>query len=74
MIKEQIKYFAKLKPWPNVRNIVAEIFVIFSVCSNVPCLPHLETLAFIVETKLLPGEQKYFLPNSEKFDEINIYI
>jgi hypothetical protein len=23
---------------------------------------------------LLPGEQKYFLPNSEKFDEINIYI
>jgi hypothetical protein len=65
MIKEQIKYFAKLKPWPNVRNIVAEIFVIFNVFSMFPCLLHLaETLAFIVETKLLPGEQKYFLPNS----------
>jgi hypothetical protein len=38
-----------------------------------PCLPHLETLAFIVETKLLPGEQKYFLPNSEKFDETYTY-
>jgi hypothetical protein len=34
-----------------------------------PCIPSLETLAFNAEEKLLPGEQKYFLPNSETFDE-----
>jgi hypothetical protein len=34
-----------------------------------PCIPYLETLAFNAEQKLLPGEQKYFLPNSETFDE-----
>jgi hypothetical protein len=36
-----------------------------------PCIPYLEILAFNAEQKLLPGvgEQKYFLPNSETFDE-----
>jgi hypothetical protein len=34
-----------------------------------PCIPYLETLAFNAEQKLLSGEQKYFLPNSETFDE-----
>jgi hypothetical protein len=29
-IKEQMKYSAKLKPWSNVRNNVAEILVIFN--------------------------------------------
>lgn len=33
-IKEQVKCLTKLKPWTIVRNIVAEILAIFSVCSN----------------------------------------
>jgi hypothetical protein len=33
-----------------------------------PCIPYLETLAFIVETKV-SRRAKYFLPNSETFDE-----
>jgi hypothetical protein len=38
----------------------------------VPCLPHLETLAFIEETKFASRKAKiieYFLPNSQTFDE-----
>jgi hypothetical protein len=34
-----------------------------------PCLPHLETLAFIEETKFASRKETYFLPNSETFDE-----
>jgi hypothetical protein len=34
-----------------------------------PCIPYLETLAFNAETKVASGEQKYFLPNLETFDE-----
>jgi radical SAM superfamily enzyme len=40
----------------------------------VPCLPHLETLAFIAETKFASRKAKiikYFLPNSETFDKTN---
>jgi hypothetical protein len=39
-IKEQMKYPAKLKPWPNVRNNVAEILVIFNW--------------FLLQTKIFP--------------------
>jgi hypothetical protein len=38
----------------------------------VPCLPHLEILAFIAETKFASRKAKiikYFLPNSQTFDE-----
>jgi hypothetical protein len=38
----------------------------------VPCLPHLETFAFIEETKFVSRKAKiikYFLPNSQTFDE-----
>ena len=60
MIKEQIKYFAKLKPWPNVRNIVAEIFVIFNVCSNVSLSPTSGNIGFYCRNKVASRRAKIF--------------
>jgi hypothetical protein len=34
-----------------------------------PGIPYLETLAFIAETEVASRRAKYFLPNSETFDE-----
>jgi hypothetical protein len=59
--EKRAKALAKLKPWPIVRNIVEEIFVIF------PCLQYLETLAFINETKVASRQAKIF---STKFRNI----
>ena len=54
----------------RIRNIVAEIFVIFNVVAQMfPCLPHLETLAFIAETKFASWKAKIFPTKLETFDE-----
>ena len=68
IIKEQIKYFAlTIKAfWPNLRALSWK-----SVC-DFQCFPvsHIwKHWLLMQKQKLLPGEQKYFLPNSETFDE-----
>jgi hypothetical protein len=49
--------------------------MIFNVCSNVSLYPNIwKHWLLMQKQKLLPGEQKYFLPNSETFDETTLFL